>query len=82
MKTFMLAAAAIAAAFPILSAPAFAEPDPSASPQGHYEWAVPRQFGPRAPVQAPQRVWVPDASHMTSCDCGKHSMTPPAPTAG
>lgn len=29
---------------------------------GHYEWRAPRQFGPRAPIQGPTRVWVNDAT--------------------
>jgi hypothetical protein len=26
---------------------------------GRYEWYTPRQVGPRAPIQAPTRIWVP-----------------------
>ncbi len=29
---------------------------------GHYEWRASRQFGPRAPIQAPMRVWVSDTT--------------------
>ncbi|WP_454885859.1 hypothetical protein [Sphingomonas oryzagri] len=63
MKMLVLAAVTIAAAV----SPAVAAPP--TSPQGHYEWSVPHQFGPRAPLEASRRIWVPAKTQMASCDC-------------
>jgi hypothetical protein len=65
MKMLVLAAATMAA----VASPAFAGIDQTASSQGHYEWSAPHQFGPRAPLQASRRIWVPDRSQMANCDC-------------
>lgn len=65
MKILVLAAATIAAAV----SPAVTASAPATSPQGHYEWSVPRQFGPRAPLQASRRIWVPAKTQLASCDC-------------
>ena len=52
MKAFKIAAAIIAASISAFTiAPAFAQGDAS---QGHYEWQQAPQYGPRAPLQAPQ----------------------------
>lgn len=54
------------------AAPALAEsPDAAAPRQGHFEWRSTASTGPRAPLTAPQRVWVSsgsDAGHMAACD--------------
>jgi len=85
MKTLTLLAA-IAAAFTV-SAPAFAQDTTtpvethkahSASAEaGHWEWQSQPSYGPRAPLRAPKRVWVPAASETAAkddkagnCDCG------------
>lgn len=65
MKMLVLAAATIAVAV----SPALAASAPSTSPQGHYEWSVPHQFGPRAPLEASRRIWVPGKTQIASCDC-------------
>lgn len=33
----------------------------AAKSPGHYEWRARPQYGPRAPLLPPVRVWVPDA---------------------
>lgn len=74
MKTFTVLAA-LAVAFAV-SAPGFAQ-DTTTSPQtGHWEWRSQPSYGPRAPLRAPVRVWVPAnaaaASGQTksaNCDC-------------
>jgi hypothetical protein len=74
MKTFKIAAALVAAstsAFTI--APAFAQGHPAG--QGHYEWRQAAQYGPRAPLQAPKRVWVSDGAQVADCDCGMMKMS-------
>ena len=65
MKMLVLAVATIAATV----SPAVAASAPATSPQGHYEWSVPHQFGPRAPLEASRRIWIPDRTQMASCDC-------------
>jgi len=65
MKMLVLAAATIAAAV----SPAVAASAPATSPQGHYERSVPHQFGPRAPLEASRRIWVPTKTQVASCDC-------------
>lgn len=57
MKTTLVLAAV--AATLTLAGNALAQ-TPDQSTGGHWEWHAPRQVGPRAPVQAPQRVRVPD----------------------
>lgn len=67
MKAFKIAAAIIAAAISAFTiAPAVAQGDAS---QGHYEWQQAPQYGPRAPLQAPKRVWVSDARQMADSNC-------------
>lgn len=71
MKTFPIAAAVITASISAFTvAPAFAQGDASNPAQGHYEWQRAQQSGPRAPLQAPRRVWVPDTAQVAACDCG------------
>ena len=73
MKAFKIAAAIIAAAISAFTiAPAFAQGEAS---QGHYEWQQTPQYGPRAPLQAPKRVWVPDAPQMADCNCDMMKMS-------
>ncbi len=67
MTRFAYLAAALAAAT-ILPAAAQAA-DQSAPVSGHYEWRVQPQFGPRAPLAAPRRVWIADGVEAASCDC-------------
>jgi hypothetical protein len=66
MTRFDYLAAALAAAT-ILPAAAQAADQPATS--GHYEWRVQPQFGPRAPLAAPRRVWVADSTQAASRDC-------------
>jgi len=76
MKSFKTAAAIVAAfisAFTI--APAFAYSDAVGPAQGHYEWQRAPQSGPRAPLQPPRRVWVPNATQMAACDCSMMKMS-------
>ncbi len=40
---------------------------PAGTSAGHYEWRSVPQYGPRAPLTAPQRVWVADG--MAQADC-------------
>ena len=60
---------------------------------GHYEWRQVPQAGPKAPLTAPRRVWVPDAQQLANCDCDMMKMSaadcmmdmqhkPKAPSAG
>lgn len=65
MKTLLSIAAALAA-FTSASA-ALAQDARSAT--GHYEWQSQRQYGPRAPVRAPVRVWVSYAPAVSDGDC-------------
>ena len=75
MKTFKIAAS-IAASLSILPVvPAFAQGEAPSSAQGHYEWQQAPQRGPRAPLQAPTRRWVPDTSQVADCDCGMMKMS-------
>lgn len=60
-----------------LAAPATAfagQPDHSQQ-SGHYEWKSVPQYGPRAPLQAPKRVWVPDTAQAANCDCDMMKMS-------
>jgi hypothetical protein len=66
MTRFACLTAALAAAM-ILPAAAQAADQSAAS--GHYEWRAQPQFGPRAPLATPRRVWVADATQAASCDC-------------
>ena len=76
MKTFKIAAAVIAASISALAiAPAFAEGDAADPAQGHYEWQRAPQSGPRAPLQAPRHVWIPNATQVASCDCDMMKMS-------
>lgn len=73
MKALKIAAAIIAASISAFSiAPAFAQGDAT---QGHYEWRQAPQYGPRAPLQAPRRVWVPDATQMADSNCDMMKMS-------
>lgn len=75
MKTLKIAAAIIAASASTFTfAPAFAQE--GASGTGHYEWRSAPQYGPRAPMQAPKRVWVPDQAQMANCKCDMMKMSP------
>lgn len=66
MKTFVLRALlGVALAAPIT---AFAAPAGHNQQAGHYEWRSIPQFGLRASGPARHQVWVPDATHMASCD--------------
>lgn len=77
MKTFSIIAAVAAAV--ATSVPAFAQDAGSPPSAGHYEWRAPPQFGPRAPLRAPVRVWVPASADQSvkgaqkarpsKCDC-------------
>lgn len=42
---------------------------------GHYEWRSSRQVGPRTPLAAPHRVWVPVAHQVADCDCSMMKMS-------
>ena len=54
---------ALAASAGLLAASAAYATSPSTPNQGgHWVWRSVAQPGPRAPAQAPQRVWVPDAA--------------------
>ncbi len=76
MKTFKIVAAIVAASISAFTiAPAFAQGDATSTAQGHYEWRQALQSGPRAPLQAPQRVWVPDATQVAARDCGMMKMS-------
>jgi hypothetical protein len=75
MKTLKIAAAIIAASASAFAfAPAFAQD--GASGAGHYEWRTVPQYGPRAPLQARKRVWVPDNAQMANCNCDMMKMSP------
>lgn len=53
----------LAAAFAALSSLALSTTASATGMQpshGHYEWRQTPQFGPRAPVTAPRRIWVSD----------------------
>jgi hypothetical protein len=76
MKTFKTVAAIVAASISAFTiAPAFARGDAASQAQGHYEWQRAPQSGPRAPLQAPRRVWIPDATQVASCDCDMMKMS-------
>lgn len=75
MKTLKIAAAFMAAAASAFAvAPAFAQ-DGASRTGGHYEWRSAPQYGPRAPMQAPKRVWVPDHAQMANCKCDMMKMS-------
>ena len=89
--TFRVATLAVLA-LGITSTAAFAA-DSDSRPGGHYEWRQVPQFGPKAPLTAPHRVWVPDAQQVANCDCDMMKMSaadcmmnmqgkPKAPSAG
>lgn len=72
MKIFSLCAALGGA----LAAPvaAFAGQTNHTQMSGHYEWRSAPQYGPHAPLPAPQRIWVPDrtqtdGTQTANCDC-------------
>ena len=60
-----------------LAAPvaAFASQPDHSQQSGHYEWKPVRQYGPRASGPAQRRVWVPDATQVTACDCDMMKMS-------
>lgn len=69
MSTFTIRAAMMAAlALGVTSTSAFAS-TVSLMAGGHYEWHQSYQPGPRAPLAAPQRVWVADKVASADCDC-------------
>ena len=43
---------------------------------GHWEWRTSTGYGPRAPAQAPRRVWVSDISQAETCDCAMMKQAP------
>ena len=57
IKQLLLAATVAASLSPFAFGPASAR---TTTADGHYEWQPARQQGPRAPLQAPVRIWVPD----------------------
>lgn len=74
MKTLTVLAAM--AAVLTVSAPAFAQNTTPPAETGHWEWQSQPSYGPRAPLRAPKRVWVPAASETAAkddksgnCDC-------------
>lgn len=71
MKTISIIAA-LAATFTV-TIPAFAQETAAAASAGHYEWRAQPQYGPRAPLRAPVRVWVPanaaKNAKAADCDC-------------
>ena len=71
MKTISIIAA-LAATF-TASVPAIAQVMAPAGSAGHYEWRAQPQHGPRAPLLAPVRVWVPanaaEDAKAANCDC-------------
>lgn len=74
MKTFTILAT-LAAVFTV-SAPAFAQNTTTPAETGHWEWRSQPSYGPRAPLRAPVRVWVPANAATASkeaksanCDC-------------
>jgi hypothetical protein len=76
MKTFKIAATIVAASISAFTiAPAFAQGSAAGQAQGHYEWQRAPQSGPRAPLQAPRRVWVPDTTQVAACDCDMMKMS-------
>ena len=92
MTKFTFRAAALAVlALGAASTVAFAA-DSGARPGGHDEWRHVPQIGPKAPIAAPPRVWVPDNAQMANCDCDMMKMSaadcmmnmhkPKAPSAG
>ncbi|MDB5711680.1 MAG: hypothetical protein JWL96_3750 [Sphingomonas bacterium] len=70
--TNKIRAAMFGAIASLSAAPALAgSPDAIAPRQGHFEWRNTASAGPRAPLSAPQRVWISsgsDARHMAACD--------------
>lgn len=74
MKTFTVLAAL--AAVITVSAPAFAQNTTAPAEAGHWEWRSQPSHGPRAPLRAPVRFWVPANAATVSkeakpanCDC-------------
>jgi len=75
MNTYRFAAATIAAlSFSSMSAAALAQA-PAPQSGGHYEWRQVQQPGPRTPLAAPHRVWVPDGQRVASCNCDDMKMS-------
>lgn len=70
MKTIMTAAFAVIAVASAATSAIAGEPT-----GGHYEWRSAPQMGPRAPFQAPRRVWVPDQAQTARCDCTMMKMS-------
>lgn len=73
MSRFVFRTAALAALmFGVASTTAAAQSSPGAGAgaDGHYEWRLAPQFGPRTPPRAPKRVWVPDNPRLPDRDCG------------
>lgn len=68
--------AAAMAALSTFALPAIAHAQEAAPSQGHYEWRQAQQYGPRAPIQPPRRVWVADNAEVANCDCAMMKMAP------
>ena len=49
--------------------------DSNTRTSGHYEWRQVPQFGPKAPLTVPRRVWVADRQEMANCDCDMMKMS-------
>jgi hypothetical protein len=62
MKTSTFVAAIVAALS--FAGVAHASPSQPDASSGHYEWRRAPTYGPRAPLVAPRRVWVPDTEQM------------------
>lgn len=60
-----------------LAAPvaAFAGTPNTNQQSGHYEWQSVPQYGPRAPLAAQRRVWVPATEQAANCDCNMMKMS-------
>lgn len=70
MKTFRVVAA-IAAVLSFAGV-AHASSASTDATGGHYEWRLSPTYGPRAPLAAPQRVWVPEVEKTAMFTPGGH----------
>ncbi len=66
--------AAVAAALSLVGGTSAAFAQPPVDQSGHYEWRAARQYGPRATLKAPERVWVSNSQKMANCDCDMMKM--------
>ncbi len=67
--------AAVAAALSLVGGASTAFAQAPVDQTGHYEWRAAQQYGLRAALKAPERIWVSNSQKMANCDCDMMKMS-------